>query len=293
MKKFSFIAGLTVLSLIILIAVIGPYMPFIDSELTEKKFEFLEDGSIIVPPYPPSKEYLIGSDRRGVDLLSRLVMGARETMVIIFSVVIIRLLLGVILGFGAAYSKVIKALLSTWNQIFSYVPPIFLIAMIIGIPFFLVSPNRPFWFIFVLAILEVGRVGETIHKLVANITHTNYYEAGIVVGNTPLGLSRKYLLPNLSPQLVTIIINELGRTLFLIAQLGVIGIFVNVVFEPGMFGGFSVVNGSESWPNLLDNIQGDIYSYKIVPFSGILVISLTVLSFYVVGNGLISKLSKR
>lgn len=293
MKKFSFIAGVIILSLIILIAFIGPYTPFIDSELQEKKFEFLDDDTIIVPPYPPSKEYLLGSDSRGVDLLSRLVMGARETMIIIFSIVIIRILLGIILGFGAAYSRLVKALLAIWNQLFSYIPPIFLIAMIIGIPFFLVSPNRPFWFIFVLAILEVGRVGETIHKLVVNITQTNYYEAGIVVGNSPLGLSKKYLLPNLSPQLVTIIVNELGRILFLIAQLGVIGIFINVVFEPGEFGGFNIVNGSESWPNLLDNIQRDIYSHQIVPFSGIFVISLTVLSLYVVGNGIISKLSKR
>ncbi|QOR66827.1 ABC transporter permease subunit [Cytobacillus suaedae] len=293
MRKFSFLAGVTILTLIILIAFIGPYTPFIDSELKEKKYEFLEDDTIIVPPYPPSKEYLLGSDSRGVDLLSRLVMGARETMIIIFSIVIIRMLLGVILGFGAAYSRLIQAFLTIWNQLFSYIPPIFLIAMIIGIPFFLVSPNRPFWFIFILAILEVGRVGDTIHKLVVSITQTNYYEAGIVVGNSPLGLSKKYLLPNLSPQLVTIVVNELGRVLFLIAQLGVIGIFINVVFEPGEFGGFKIVNGSESWPNLLDNIQRDIYSHQIVPFSGILVISLTVLSFYVVGNGIIRKLSKR
>ncbi|MCH1626506.1 ABC transporter permease subunit [Ferdinandcohnia quinoae] len=293
MRRFSFYIGISILSFILLMAIIGPYLPMIDTELSESLYIKHDNGKIEVPPYPPSKDYLLGSDRRGVDLLSRLVVGARETLVVIFGIVFIRFMIGLLLGLGSLYSRVIRGVLNIWYQLFSYIPSVFLIVMIVGIPFFLFSPSRAYWFVFVIALIEVGRVGDVIYKLVKEIAGKPYYEAGIVAGCTPFRLSRKYIFPNMKSQLVTIIVNELGRTLFLIAQLGIVGIFISMSFEADGFGGYNFINTSDSWALVLSGILKDMWSAKIIPMSAIFLISLTVLSFYLVGNGVIRRFNKR
>lgn len=293
MKNPSLTIGTLILSLIVVMAIVGPNLPFIDKDLTEHLYLKYEDGTMVTPPFPPSKEFLLGSDRQGVDLLSRLVIGTRETLLIIFSVVAIRLLVGVFWGMGAFYSRFLKVVLQVWHQVFSYIPSIFLLVMIVGIPFFLYSPNRPFWFILVLALIEVGRVGDVIYKYVSDIAAKPYYEAGIVAGGTPYRLSRRYLYPNIKSQIITLIANELGRTLFLIAQLGIVGIFISVAFENDASGTYYAVNTSDSWPLILSTILKDMWGVKIIPFSAIFLIAITVLSFYLIGNGLVKKINKK
>ncbi|MEH7382672.1 ABC transporter permease subunit [Bacillus sp. JJ1533] len=293
MKNPSLTIGTLILSFILLLALFGPYLPYIDEDLTEHLYLKNEDGTLITPPFSPSNEFLLGSDRKGVDLLSRLVIGTRETLLIIFSVVIIRFLIGAFLGMGAFYSRILKAVLRIWHQVFSYIPSIFLIVMIVGIPFFLYSPNRPFWFILVLALIEVGRVGDIIFKYVSEIATKPYYEAGIVAGGSPFRLTQRYFYPNMKTQLITLIANELGRTLFLIAQLGIVGIFISVAFENDAVGAIYTVNASDSWPLILSTILNDMWGVKLIPFSAIFLIAITVLSFYLIGNGLVKKTNKK
>ncbi|WP_077620497.1 ABC transporter permease subunit [Bacillus sinesaloumensis] len=293
MKNPSLFFGTLILSFIILIGIIGPNLPFVDKDLTEHLYLKHEDGSMVMPPFPPSEDFLLGSDRQGVDLFSRLIIGTRETLLIIFSIVLIRMLVGILLGVGAFYSRFLKLVLNVWHQLFSYIPSIFLLVMIVGIPFFLYSPNRPFWFILVLALIEVGRVGDVIFKYVSEIASKPYYEAGIVAGGTPFNLTRRYLYPNMRTQMITLIANELGRTLFLIAQLGVVGIFISVTFENDASGAYYAVNTSDSWPLVLSTILKDMWGVKIIPFSAIFLISITILSFYLIGNGLVKKLDKK
>lgn len=293
MKRLTFFIGLTIVSFMLLMAIVGPYLPFIDADLTESLYINHEGGKIEVPPYPPSKDHLLGSDRRGVDLLSRLVVGARETFLVIFGIVLIRFIIGLTLGLGSLYSKFIRGVLSIWYQLFSYVPPVFLVVMIVGIPFFLFSSHRAFWFVLVLALIEVGRVGDMIYKLLKEIAGKPYYEAGIVAGCSPIRLSRRYLFPNMKSQLVTIVVNELGRTLFLIAQLGIVRIFISMAFEEDGNGGYNFINTSDSWALVLSGILKDMWSAKIIPMSAIFLISITVLSFYLVGNGIVRKFNKR
>lgn len=293
MKNYSLLIGAGILCIIIVMAIAGPYLPFIDEDLTEHLYLKHEDGRMEVPPFAPSEDFLLGSDRKGVDLLSRLVIGARETLLIIVSVVVIRMAIGLFLGIGAYYSRLLHLLLKVWDQVFSYIPSIFLVVMIVGIPFFLYAANRPFWFILVLALIEVGRVGDVVHKLVKNIANKPFYEAGIVAGSTPLGLTRRYLFPNMKTQLVTLVANELGRTLFLIAQLGVVGIFISVAFENDASGAMYAVNTSDSWPLILSTVLYDMWGVKVIPFSAIFLIAITVLSFYLIGNGIVKKVTQK
>src|SRR5690606_26474098 len=92
------------------------------------------DEGIMIPPFPPMEGYILGSDNNGVDVLSRLVIGAKETFLIVLTIVIIRYLIAIPLGVFSFYNKFIRYILTGVNQMFSFMPPIFFIALFIGIP---------------------------------------------------------------------------------------------------------------------------------------------------------------
>lgn len=105
-----------------------------------------------------------------------------------------------------------------------------------------------------MALIEVGRVGDVIFKYVSDIAGKPYYEAGIVAGGISVSFIETLFIPQYEPQLITLIANELGRTLFLIAQLGIVGIFISVAFENDASGAIYAVNTSDSWPLVLSTI---------------------------------------
>ena len=57
---------------------------------------------MVVRPYPPSEQYPLGSDTEARDLLSRLIYGTRNTLGIAISAALVRISLGIFLGWLAA-----------------------------------------------------------------------------------------------------------------------------------------------------------------------------------------------
>ncbi len=90
--------SLGVLTLLILMAIFAPYVAPYDplaqprgGNLREQFFQ------------PPSREHLLGTDDLGRDMLSRLIFGARISLLVGFAVAIINVMLGVVLGTLAGY----------------------------------------------------------------------------------------------------------------------------------------------------------------------------------------------
>lgn len=54
---------------------VGPTLPMIDHELKNVPFYYEEDREIVRAPYSPSEVHILGTDHRGKDLLSLLVIG--------------------------------------------------------------------------------------------------------------------------------------------------------------------------------------------------------------------------
>ncbi|WP_279401469.1 hypothetical protein [Piscibacillus salipiscarius] len=66
--------------ILLLITFVGPQLPWIDQELEETQYVWSDDGIPIPPPYEPNGQYWLGSDHDGRDLLSLIVMGAKENV---------------------------------------------------------------------------------------------------------------------------------------------------------------------------------------------------------------------
>ena len=92
----SFIVGSVLVTIFLLVAVLGPEVaprnPFLRDRIQTI------DGEMHIAPFPPSELYPLGTDDQGRDMLSLLLHGARQTLVIAFTVMVVRLLLGMLLG---------------------------------------------------------------------------------------------------------------------------------------------------------------------------------------------------
>lgn len=275
------------LLLLLFVAFFGQYLPFIDTATQERLYIWTDDKVPLAPPYPPSDEFLFGTDRLGKDILSLLVMGAKETLLIIVLVTIIRYVLAVPLAYLAHKRMFGSQTLVNWlNGTLSYIPTIIIIILLATLPPILTIKARPFVLMLLLAIVELGRVANLI-KLEFDVLSTReYIQGGISVGASPIRLISKYYLPFLYEKLLINMVADLGKVMFLLGQLGFIGIFISqdlVQVDPGMF---ELINNSITWPTLFMEAFRDIRAAVWIPFFPALIITYSILTFNVLAQGL-------
>jgi len=291
-KNYSLIFGLILLFVFFIIIFFGKHLPFVDPELSETNMLKTEE-EILIPPYPPMKEFILGSDNNGVDVFSRLVIGAKETFMIVITIVILRYIIAVPLGIVGFYSRVFRYLVNGINQLLSYMPPIFFIALVIGVPFIIFSDIRTFWIIVVVALVEVGRVAESILQSMDDISKKAYVEAGITTGCTKTVLFGKYFWPPLMPHILIQFTNDIGRVLFIIAQLGLVGIYITHEFVSQLGGSYLALNTSNSWPTMFSTLLHDIFGARWIPFATVGAIGLSLFTINLLVSGMQTHFEKK
>ncbi len=285
--------GCTMLFFLVFIALFGAFLPFIDETL-EKENHRMIDGVLHVAPYEPSAEYWMGSDHEGRDLVSLIVMGTKETLLIVLCITGLRYIISIPLSY-LAHKKVLGMdfLVKSLNTFFSYVPTIIIVSMIAILPPLLWTDMRPYWLVLLIAFIEVGRVANTFKIEFDALAAKEYMESGIAIGASPMKLLQSYYLPFMYEKLVVLFISDIGKVMFLLGQLGFIGIFVSQVLvqvDPGIF---EIENESISWPMLLSNAFMDIRGPIWIAFWPAFAMTFTILTCNMIAEGLQRGLKKK
>jgi peptide/nickel transport system permease protein len=287
MRNWSIIIGGSMVFILLFMATLGPILPFVDSELNEEQIRIHEDGTVEGVPFAPSKKNPLGTDDKGRDLLSLIVMGARETFLVIFIVAFVRYLFALPLAMITFQSKgVAYWLIYKWNGILSTLPTLIAAAVLINTPFIMVSEHRTILAILILSILEVGRVSYIFHQQMNNLSEQTFIEAGKSIGNRQFGIYKRYYIPYLLPQIVVNFVLDLGKVMLLIGQLGFLSIFIShsfVLYDIGIAG---YANESLAWPQLLAESRNHIRQNYWIPFYSALAIAYSVFAFNLFGEGL-------
>ena len=147
---------------------------------------------------PSSSENFLGTDHLGRDLFTRLVYGARNTILIAFVTTMISFIIGSVLGFFAAalggwtelgLSRIIDILMAFPTLIFA------LIALSV------VGTSIPA-LILVIAVLDSTRVYRLSRAVAMDIAVMEFVEAARLRGERIWWIMRKEILPNAMPPLV-------------------------------------------------------------------------------------------
>lgn len=291
MKNVPLWLGSLLCAFLVFIMFAGPYLPFIDKDLNEERHRFvMKDGKekITLPVYKPSSKNWIGSDKRGIDNLSKLVVAAKDTILIVLVVTIVRYLAAIPLGLlGRKKKGLAHQMITFWNQMFSFLPPVFAAALLLALPIFLFTEHRTFWAIMILAAVEVGRVAMTVQQQASKLGSELYMEAGTALGLRTSTLMRNYYFPGMFPDVIINFFLDMGKVMLLIGQLAIVNIFVGHVWKEVNYLVMEFVETGYTWATILAKHRSDIslgkMGFVIYPAGAMM---LTIVTFNLMGEGL-------
>ena len=169
--------------------------------------------------YTLSKTSLLGTDRYGRDLFSRLIIGARVSIAVGLVAVFISVIIGLILGMLAGFYRGWMDNLIMWliNIIWSLPTLMFIIALTFAI-------GKGFWQIFVAVGLttwvELARI---VRGQVFSIREMEYIQAARVLGFSDLRIMIKHILPNIWGTVIIMSVANFAAAILLEAGLSFLG----------------------------------------------------------------------
>ncbi|MCK6580289.1 MAG: ABC transporter permease [Anaerolineae bacterium] len=259
----------SVLFFLTFVCVLGP--PVVENVLKVD----VESTSVRDRYKPPSAEHPIGTDHLGRDLLIRLLFGGRISLAVAYVASTVSMSIGVMVGILAGFvGGVVDDLILWLITTLSSIPALFLliIATVIWSP----SAETLILFLAGLGWIETARLirGQTI-----TLKHQEYVLAARALGSTRLRLMVRHILPNvLSIAIISMTINA-GALILL---------------ESGLsFLGLGVQPPTPTWGNMLTEARSYFdRGIHLVFFPGI-AITVTVLCFFLFGDGLRDALDPR
>ncbi len=206
---------LVVIGLVAIFAnVLAPHNPEIGSLVARFKPPFWETGG--------STKYLLGTDQLGRDVLSRLMFGARVSMVVGFTAVIFAGVIGTALGILSGYlggwvDQVIMRLTDTWLALPALTFAIFLAAI--------VGPSM--WnIVIILGITYWTRYARVIRGEVLSLKEREFVRLAIVAGCSKWTIMRRHILPNVLNSAIVLGSLMLGVVIITEATLSFLGVGV-------------------------------------------------------------------
>jgi peptide/nickel transport system permease protein len=223
----------------------------------------------------PSAQYWLGTDEIGRDVLSRVIWGTRASLLAGVVSVSISLLIGVPLGMAAGFlGGAVDAVISRITDAFLACP--FLILAIALAAFLGPSLTN--------AMIAIGVSAAPIFVRLArgqvlSVKVEDYVEAARAVGNSPLRIALRHILPNITAPLIV------QATLAIAAA---------VIAEASLsFLGLGQQPPAPSWGSMLNTAKNYIDNSPWMAISPGVAIFVLVLSFNLLGDGLRDALDPR
>jgi peptide/nickel transport system permease protein len=265
------VVSAVILIVIVLTAALAPVLAPYDPNATNR--ELARFGE----PAAPSLSHPMGSDQLGRDQFSRIIYGARVSLVVGFLATGVAVLFGTIVGAVAGYAgKWVDMLIMRLADVLLAFPPLlFLMATLASVKATVVSIGL------VIAVISWMNVARLVRGEFLVLRQREYTEAARAVGASAPSIIFRELLPNaLGPIIVA-------------ASLSIPGA---ILTESTLsFLGFGIQPPTASWGNMLQGAFGEMRDFGAwwMGFFPGFMIALTVLSFNFLGDGLRDALDPR
>jgi peptide/nickel transport system permease protein len=221
-SRFGFgdlpVIPIAILSLITFVAIfanfLAPHNPEIGSLTARFRPPFWQAGG--------SMDHLLGTDQLGRDVLSRLIFGARVSMVVGFTAVIFAGFVGTLLGILAGYiggwvDQVIMRLTDAWLALPALTFAIFLAAI--------VGPSM--WnIVIILGLVYWTRYARVVRGEVLSLKEREFVRLAIVAGCSKFTIMRRHILPNVVNSAIVLATLMLGVVIVTEASLSFLGVGV-------------------------------------------------------------------
>ena len=169
-----------------------------------------------------SEKFLLGSDHLGRDVLSRLIFGARVSVVVGFTAVLVAGVVGTLLGILSGYiggwvDQVIMRITDTWLALPALTFAIFLAAV--------VGPSE-MNIVIILALVYWTRYARVIRGEVLSLKERDFVRLAVVAGCSKRTIMRRHILPNVLNSAIVLGTLMLGVVVVTEAALSFLGVGV-------------------------------------------------------------------
>jgi len=197
--------------------------------------QFFDGLTLEGAPLPPNSEFLLGTDLLGRDLLSRLIHGARTSLIIGIVANGIAVAIGATIGIVAGYFRgFVGSVLMRFTDLMMAFPAL-LLAIVLAALF------RPsLWIVaLVIALVNWVQVSRIIYTETRSLAEREFIDAERALGAGRLRILVRHLLPHLLPTILVWGTLGISTTVLLEATLSFLGIGVqppiaswgNIIFE--------------------------------------------------------------
>ncbi|OCX66536.1 peptide ABC transporter permease [Thioclava sp. SK-1] len=140
---------------------------------------------------PPGPDFLLGTDAYGRDLLSRVIYGARVSLLIGLGVTVMAVVLGLAIGLVSGFFRVADAIIMRIMDGLMAMPSVLLAIAIVSLM------GASIWTVMAaITIPEIPRVVRLVRSIVLGAREEPYVEAAISLGTSMPRILWRHLMPN-------------------------------------------------------------------------------------------------
>jgi peptide/nickel transport system permease protein len=266
MRHHLALAGIVMITLLVLACILGPYALPYDSLHIDLRARF-------APPL--SGQHYFGTDPLGRDLAARLLMAGRVSLLVGFSAMLLSTLIGTMVGVTAGYRGgwIGAALMRVVDGFLSY-PSIFLVLALAAT----LRPS-PVMITVIIAVTSWMETARIVEAEVRSLREREFVQAARMVGLSQKHIMFREILPNAMGPIIVAASLAVARAILLEAYIS--------------FLGYGIQPPLPSWGNMLNGAQQYLASapwLAIIPGAAI---TIAVTSFNFIGDGLRDALDVR
>jgi peptide/nickel transport system permease protein len=265
MRRKISVAAALILIFFILTALFGPMLCSYNPSA--------QDGLNKYGPF--SKEHLLGTDNLGRDVLTRMIFGARISLMVSFVSVFSGCCVGALLGLMAGYfGKRIDSLICRFLDILLAFPSLLLAITVVSI-----LGRGTVNTIIAIAIFCIPGIARMVRGYVIGLKTSEYVQACQAMGAGSARIIFTHILPNAVSQIIVNVTLSLGTSILTASSLSFLGLGV----QPP----------NPEWGAMLSTAREVIRSHPSAVFIPGICITMVVMSFSIVGDGLRDALDPR
>lgn len=284
-KQPYFLIGFSILAFFLL----GSFVyEWIFGNVPRQVFFITENGRAVEgPPISPKWEYPLGTDQYGYDLLGKIMLGGKYTIIAALAVAGLRMLIAVPLGYLlGTYLQKHRAWIGGLADSLHYIP-LTLFAAYILYPV-LWMPQEGFstgmWEriiiqIILMSLLTMPIVAVLVGNEAALLYRKEYILASRVLGAGKFRIIRKHLYPQMREKLAVLYGQQVMETFIILAHLSLLDLFLGgtkVSYDPML--GDPPMSISYEWAGLFGSTFRYLQGAPWLPLSPIFFIALSILA---------------
>lgn len=263
LKRPLALLGLGIIALVLAGAILAPWLTGYDPN--EQMFDGLTlEGA----PLPPGAQFWLGTDLLGRDLLTRLLFGARTSLIIGIVANGVALLIGTLVGLTAGYFRGwIGSALMRFTDLMMAFPALLLAICLAAV----LQPSL--WIVaMVIALVNWVQTARVIYTETSSLSEREFIDAERTIGASAPRILFRHILPHLLPTIIV---------------WGTLGISTTVLLEATLsYLGIGVQPPTASWGNIIFENQTYFQAAPwLVFFPGAAILALA-LAFNLVGDAL-------